>query len=187
MDRFQTVGAILAFLLLFWQIAEKIPSIVRSGISFQKSIKGVCSMVRDWLRWNMYHPVITITNVGKLIVTQNKGKYDMEAMIALKFHSQDDRYDTAIDYSMFLDIYHMGHGRESTPIRLCNVTNRELWRLGRKEEKELWVRFSQTGLEAEPLLRPTTLARVLVNSVQVKGLRERSIRTTKFTVSVIWQ
>lgn len=115
MDVFQTIGAILAFSLLVFQLFDRIPAARRFVTNSIQRIKGVGQMFRDLRLWITYHPTYEVI-ADYAVVTQDY--CHIKLPIKIKYTSRDDRFDTEIICErVLIDMYHCGK-RDKTPYRL---------------------------------------------------------------------
>ncbi|MBE9482506.1 MAG: hypothetical protein IMY88_02365 [Chloroflexi bacterium] len=122
MDKFQTAGAIIAFVILVYMIIDRIrPTHHFFTSMFLPWARRRRVMFKDWGLWRRYHPDYEI-HAGNITVLQ-KG-HRIELPIKITYISRDSEADTLlrIDH-VLIDMFHKGKRRKA-PYRLYSHSDR---------------------------------------------------------------
>ncbi len=187
MDGFQTAGAILAILLLVFQLVDRIPAARRFATNLKRRIKEVGQVFKDWRLWRTYHPTYEVI-ADHAVVTRDYRRQDyrhIELPIKIKYTSRDDRFDSKIKCECILiDMYHCGK-RDKTPYRL--YASSEYHDVILPPNDSVVREFvARRNLEAPAELNSTTECRVIsVGSVRIHGVsKARELKSKKFNVEI---
>jgi len=146
MDTLQTIGAIVAFLLLLFQVFERVPRIRRFFVDSVHVVGKVRKMFREWRWWNKYCPRCEIVEHGDLKIEKIDSGYYMELPVDVRYTSRDSRHATRMDITtVLLDVMSTGKGRDDEPYRLSR-TSLPLRKHPRSEEDVSQGAYPVTGL-----------------------------------------
>lgn len=209
MDTFQTIGAILALLLLIFQVFDRVPQLRRLFLSSVYLLKGRWRIFKEWRWWRQYRPSYEIVKIGELKISENNRAYSMELPIDIRYTSRDSRHDTKMDTtSVYLDVLNTGKGRDKKPYRLSR-NNFSLKIYPKKEDEDtkggylvinpIWtlpcrsnviIRYRFFGqIDALPLLGAFAPCQIrAIGEAEVEGTNKRQLKSPdKFSVKVTWE
>jgi hypothetical protein len=161
MDKFQTTGAVVAIIILFFQLFEWIPTVHRFILNSIRLPKRGWKMFRKWWagreerrQWKQFSPEPYLVEKGKLRVEKvSSCNYQMILSIVMSFKNRDERHRMSIECTCvkvgFDSLKLSDRPREryqlEAGIGLVNLTP------GEKRER-VEFELAEGGLEAEPIL-----------------------------------
>ena len=91
LDTFQTVGAIIAVILVIFQILDRFRGIIRFFSNLRWSLKRRWIMLREWLYWQKHSPLCHLVSVEPLTITKvEEYDYSIETMLSIELENRDD-------------------------------------------------------------------------------------------------
>jgi len=184
MDKFQTVGAVLAIVLLFFQLFDRIPAIHRFTLNSIRLPKRVWKMFSQWWYWKQHSPLYSITKFSSFRISKSDGSAEIE--VTMSCRSRVKTIDkTIIEGRMLLGI------GGSTPKLSC-YSNPLVLSPGEKKEGIICGFRGNIHLASlmnlEDSIRkigPVVRCKIKVEKIVVRGLvGDRSINLKSFKANV---
>ena len=123
MNTFQTAGAVLATILLIFQLFDRIPPLRRFCLGFASTPKRWWKLVNEWRYWRSHHPICAVLPIGSLKISKADSPYDYVLDIELEIECQGrDEYPTSVN-KIWMEIESEKHNE---PFRLFNLDHSEL-------------------------------------------------------------
>ena len=157
------LGTISAIVLLILHVPEVITTI-RSFLKwFRVWLQERPTMIKKWYWWKKYRPSWEIASYGDVSIKLIGAKYEMDIPLALKFTSRNNRYHTAIDPDIFVDMYHSGKGWEKRPYRLlAKQIDRGRTFPTIAPQKSILLKYAcEIGLTEKPLIADTVTCKII--------------------------
>ncbi len=157
------ISGSLNAILLIRQFPELVRDLIRLAIRIANWLRERPVAIRKWYWWRKCRPSWRIADFGKVNITCDKEGFRIEFPLVLELKSRIDKYKTAVDCGILLDVYHKGKGWEKIPYRLSStLVDPNLSHLTLPPRESVSVGFlCGTVLKEEPCVGDTVICKVI--------------------------
>ncbi|MFC1923978.1 hypothetical protein ACFLXA_01225 [Chloroflexota bacterium] len=189
MDIFQTIGAILAVLLLLFQLISRVPRIRRAFGQFIPWLKDLHRNFKEWWYWRANKPKCRVVSNSPLYIKAiDDYNYALEAEVTIEFISRDEYSINFITSWFYMEIKNNERGPAPGIYKLENETRGDVSTLP-NTHKSLRMDFTFKGKThgKKPSLPNNPKCMVIMPGVRHPVFHKvRGLKTDSYQLQVEW-